>query len=83
MIDKHVVDKINERKNLEHIETYRMYQDEQLFSIENTDHDLEHVSNCQNLIQKSMFRQVKANKQFKQIYDYQIDQIKADIALMK
>ena len=56
MIDKHVVDKINERKNLEHIETYQMYQDEQLFSIENTDHDLEHVSNCQNLIQKSMFR---------------------------
>lgn len=69
MIDKDQVDSINEQKNLEHMETYRMYQEEQLFFIENTDHDLEQVSSCQTLIQKSMFRQIKSNKQFKDIYD--------------
>ena len=43
-------DLINKAKNEEHMKTYKMYQDEQLFHIQHTDEDRKKVVKSQQLV---------------------------------
>ena len=48
------IDIINMQKNLEHIILYKQYQDEQLFHVLHTDHNMDKVKTSQSHIQKSL-----------------------------